>query len=113
MFPGYLGKFIKYVLKNILTINEPERGKDLSDVLYLDPRQALEGARGKYLHRRRSKELIVTVPSGMKESQKIRLKGMGAPGKNGGEAGDLYLRVKIKKPLFERVKNFLKIQPSP
>jgi DnaJ-class molecular chaperone len=111
--PGYLGKFIKYLLKKILSIDEPERGKDLSDVLYLDPRQVLEGARGKYLHRRRSKELIVTVPPGMKEGQKIRLKGMGTPGKDGGEAGDLYLKVKIKKPLFERVKNFLKIQPSP
>jgi len=113
MFPGYLGKFIKHVLKKIHIINEPERGKDLSDVLYLDSRQALEGARGKYLHRRRSKELIVTVPPGMKQGQRIRLKGMGAPGKDGGEAGDLYLRVKIRKPLFERVKNFLKIQPSP
>jgi len=113
MFPGYLGKFIKYLLKKILRINEPERGKDLWDVLYLDPRQAFEGARGKYLHRRRSKELIVTVPPGMKEGQKIRLKGMGAPGKGGGEAGDLFLKVRIKRPLFERVKNFLKIQPSP
>jgi DnaJ-class molecular chaperone len=113
MFPGYLGKFIKYLLKKILRINEPERGKDLWGALYLDPRQALEGARGRYLHRKRSKELIVTVPPGMKEGQKIRLKGMGAPGKGGGEAGDLYLKVKIKKPLFERVKNFLNIQPSP
>ncbi len=109
----YLGKFTKYLLKKILRFNEPERGKDLGDVLYLNSRQALEGARGKYLHRRRSKELIVTVPPGMKEGQKIRLKGMGAPGKDGGEAGDLYLKVKIKKPLFERVKNFLRIQPSP
>jgi curved DNA-binding protein CbpA len=113
MFPGYLGKFIKYLLKKIFRINEPQRGKDLWDVLYLDPRQAFEGAKGKYLHRRRSKELIVTVPPGMKEGQKIRLKGMGAPGKGGGEAGDLFLKVKIKRPLFERVKNFLKIQPSP
>jgi DnaJ-class molecular chaperone len=85
----------------------------VGDIIYLDPRQALEGARGKYIHRRRSKELIVTIPPGMKEGQKIRLKGMGAPGKDGGEAGDLYLKVKIKKPLFERVKNFLKIQSTP
>jgi len=110
---GHLGKFTKYLLKKILSINEPERGKDLSDVLYLDPRQALEGARGKYLHRKRSKELIVTVPPGMKHGQQIRLKGMGAPGKDGGEAGDLYLRVRIRKPLFERVKNLLNIKPSP
>jgi len=112
IFPGYFGKFIKYLLTKIFRINEPERGKNFHDILYLDPRQAFEGARGKYLHRRRSKELIVTVPPGLKEGQKIRLKGMGAPGKGGGEAGDLYLKVKIKKPLFERIKDFLRIQPS-
>ncbi len=113
MLSSYLGRFTKYLLKKTFRINEPERGKDLRDILYLAPRQALEGARGKYLHRRRSKELIVTVPPGMKEGQQIRLKEMGLPGKGGGPAGDLYLRVKIKKPLFERVKNFLKIQASP
>ena len=110
---GHLGKFTNYLLRKTLSINESKRGKDLSDVLYLDPRQALEGARGKYRHRKRSKELIVTVPPGMKHGQQIRLKGMGAPGKEGGEAGDLYLRVKIRKPLFERVKNLLNIRPSP
>jgi DnaJ-class molecular chaperone len=113
MLPGYFGKFIKYLLKNLLSIKEPERGRDVGDIIYLDPRQALEGARGRYLHRTRLKELIITIPPGMKEGQKIRLKGMGAPGKDGGEAGDLYLKVKIKKPLFERVKDFLRIQPTP
>ena len=112
IFPGYFGKLIKYLLRKIFRINAPERGKNFHEILYLDPRQAFEGARGKYLHRRRSKELIVTVPPGLKEGQKIRLKGMGAPGKGGGEAGDLYLKVKIKKPLFERIKDFLRIQPS-
>jgi DnaJ-class molecular chaperone len=90
-------------------MKEPARGKDLEDVIYLDPRQALEGAKGKYLHRKRSKELIITVPSGMKEGQKIRLKGMGEPGKEGGEPGDLYLKVKIKKPLLQRVRELLNI----
>ena len=113
IFPGYFGKFIKYLLKKTLGTKEPERGKDIGEIIYLDPRQALEGARGRYFHRTRSKELIVTIPPGMKEGQKIRLKGMGVPGKNGGEAGDLYLKVKIKKPLFERVKNFLNIQSTP
>jgi DnaJ-class molecular chaperone len=113
LFPGYFGKFIKYLLKKILKIKEPEKGKDVGDIIYLNPRQALDGARGRYLHRTRSKELIITIPPGMKEGQKIRLKGMGAPGKDGGEAGDLYLKVKIKKPLIERVKNFLNIQPTP
>ena len=109
IFPGVAGKFVRYLLKKTLEMSEPVRGKDLQDVIYLDPRQALEGAKGKYLHRKRSKELIITVPSGMKEGQKIRLKGMGEPGKDGGEPGDLYLRVKIKKPLLQRLREFLKI----
>jgi len=109
ILPGVAGKFVRYLLKKTLGMKEPVRGKDLEDVIYLSPRQALEGARGKYLHRKRSKELIVTVPSGMKEGQTIRLKGMGQPGKEGGEPGDLYLKVKIKKPLLQRVRELLNI----
>jgi DnaJ-class molecular chaperone len=109
ILPGVAGKFVRYLLKKPLGLKEPARGKDLEDVIYLDPRQALEGAKGKYLHRKRSKELIITVPPGMKEGQKIRLKGMGKPGREGGETGDLYLKVKIKKPLLERVRELLRI----
>ena len=104
ILPGTVGKVARYFLKKTLHIAEPQRGKDLADVIYLDPQQAFEGGKGKYLHRKRSKELIVTLPPGMKDGKKIRLKGMGEPGKDGGEPGDLYLKVKIKKPLFERVK---------
>ena len=109
ILPGVGGKFVRYLLKKTLGTKDPARGEDLKDVIYLDPRQALEGAKGKYLHRKRSKELIITVPPGMKEGQKIRLKGMGKPGKEGGEPGDLYLKVKIKKPLLERVRKLLNI----
>jgi DnaJ-class molecular chaperone len=45
----------------------------------------------------------------MKEGQRIRLKGMGAPGKDDGEPGDLYLKVKIKKPLLKGIRDLLKI----
>jgi curved DNA-binding protein len=109
VLPGYLGKFTRYLLKRTFGIKEPEKGRDLEDVIYLEPRQAQEGAKGKYLHRKRSKELIVTLPPGLKEGQKIRLKGMGKAGKDGGEPGDLYLKVKIKKPLLQRLREFLKI----
>jgi DnaJ-class molecular chaperone len=109
MFPGFLGKIVRYLLKKTLGMREPQRGKDLGDVIYLNPQQALEGAKGKYPHRKRSKELIVTVPPGMKQGQKIRLKGMGAPGQDGGEPGDLYLKVIIKKPFLEKIRGLLKI----
>jgi DnaJ-class molecular chaperone len=104
IFPGILGKAVRYFLKKTLNIAEPLRGKDLEDVIYLDPQQAFEGGKGKYFHRKRSKELLVNIPPGMKDGQKIRLKGMGEPGKDSGEPGDLYLKVKIKKPLLARLK---------
>jgi hypothetical protein len=34
---------------------------------------------------------------------------MGEPGKEGGDPGDLYLKVRIKKPLLERVRELLNI----
>lgn len=109
ILPGYLGKFTQYLLKKTLGIKKPKRGKDWEDVIFLDPLQAQKGGKGRYIHRRRSKELMVTLPPEIKDGQKIRLKGMGAEGKDGGEPGDLYLKVKIKKPLLQKVGDFLKI----
>jgi len=106
-FPGYLGKLTRFLLKKILGMKESRRGKDWEDVILLTPLQAREGAKGRYNHRRRSKELIITIPPNVKEGQKIRLKGMGEEGKEGGESGDLYLKVKIKKPLLQKVKDLL------
>jgi curved DNA-binding protein len=37
------------------------------------------------------KNIRITIPAGVENGQKIRLKGHGAPGVNGGPAGDLYI----------------------
>lgn len=42
-----------------------------------------------------TKTLSVTIPAGVREGGKIRLSGQGNPGRSGGRAGDLYLKVKI------------------
>jgi DnaJ-class molecular chaperone len=109
VLPGVAGKLLRYLLKGTLGLKEPVKGEDLEDVIYLSPQRALEGGKGRYRHRKRSRELIVTIPPGMKEGQKIRLKGMGKEGKDGGEAGDLYLKVKISKPLLQRLREVLRI----
>ncbi|ATW26507.1 DnaJ C-terminal domain-containing protein [Candidatus Formimonas warabiya] len=41
------------------------------------------------------KEIQVKIPPGIKEGSRIRLKGQGSPGLNGGPAGDLFFRIKI------------------
>lgn len=41
------------------------------------------------------KNVRITIPAGIEDEQKIKLKGYGAPGMNGGTAGDLYITFKI------------------
>lgn len=42
------------------------------------------------------KNVRITIPAGVDNGQKIRLKGYGAPGVNGGPAGDLYITFVIE-----------------
>ncbi len=52
------------------------------------------------------KNIRITVPAGAENGQVIRLKGYGAPGVNGGPAGDLYITFNIAPhPVFKRFEN--------
>jgi curved DNA-binding protein len=42
------------------------------------------------------KNLTVTIPAGVTDGQRIRLAGQGAPGRDGGRPGDLYLIVRLR-----------------
>ncbi len=49
------------------------------------------------------KTFQVKVPAGAKDGTKIRLKGRGEPGRNGGPAGDLYVVARVAdSPVYER-----------
>lgn len=51
----------------------------------------------------KEESLQVHIPAGIDSGQKIRLKGKGMPGRNGGGAGNMLLEVNVlKKPGFER-----------
>jgi DnaJ-class molecular chaperone len=105
---GVFGKLLRYFLRKTWGIEEYRKGKDWQEVLLLTPWQALQGGKIKYIHRRKSRELIVTIPPGIRNRQKLRLKGMGEEGKGGAEAGDLYLKIQIQQSFLKKVKALLR-----
>lgn len=70
---------------------EPERGVDLETHLEILPEEALHGA--EKMLQVGEEFVAVTVPPGIQEGQVIRLVGRGAPGLNGGAAGDMVVTV--------------------
>lgn len=97
-------RLIQYALKKIAGSIGGGAGKDVYETITLEEQEAARGGKVVYLDQRRSRELSIAIPPGIREGQLIRLKGMGEgpPGK-----GDLYLRVEIRRPLFKKVREFL------
>jgi DnaJ-class molecular chaperone len=107
-FPGAFGRLTKWALK-MAGIQFPERGKDRKDVISLTPQEAVKGGDIQYTYRKggKPKNLVVKIPPGTKNDQRIRLKGMGTVGKDGGQSGDLFLQVRIRLSLYQRIKGLL------
>jgi curved DNA-binding protein CbpA len=104
---GSIGKLARFFLKQFSGIELPEEGTDINDTISLSPEHARQGGPYAYYLRKKDKKLVVQIPPGVKHDQSIRLTGMGEDGKGGGNAGNLYLKIRIRKPLRERLKDFL------
>jgi DnaJ-class molecular chaperone len=103
---GNAGKISRFLMQKILGLQLPENGADVHDHLYLNSQQAMLGGPYAYYLSRKSKKLVVKIPPGIRSGQLIRLAGMGQDGKGGGQPGDLFLKVHIRKPLLKSIKNF-------
>ncbi len=82
----------------------PRRGEDLSAEVSLPFRQAVEGAQLSLRvddPRTGPRTVNARVPAGVRDGQKIRLRGKGRPGSPGAEPGDLVVAVHVATdPLF-------------
>ncbi|UCD32031.1 MAG: J domain-containing protein [Desulfobacterales bacterium] len=105
--PNRLKKLSRLLLKTIGGVELQENGANIKDVIHLTPEQARQGGPFAYFFRKKSKKLVVKIPPGVREGQRIRLAGMGEGGKGGGTSGDLYLEVKIKQPLLQKIKGMI------
>ncbi|MCG6894830.1 MAG: DnaJ domain-containing protein [Desulfobacteraceae bacterium] len=85
----------------------PRKGQDINDEILLSEETAAAGGPYAYRSRARGKKLIVKIPPGIRQGQRIRLAGMGKRGRGGGPAGDLYLRVKIRRPLLRKMRRWI------
>ena len=83
-------------------VRMPRRGVDLQSEVTVDFRDAVLGCT-KELSVRSSegdRTIKVRIPAGVRNEGKIRLRGQGGKGADGGPDGDLVLKVKVRKHLY-------------
>jgi curved DNA-binding protein CbpA len=104
-----LNMFQKHIAKKY-GLEIPENGRDAYDVIKITSEEAAAGGKVGYrfMGRDNTRDLLVKIPAGIREGQKIKLKGLGGEGKNGGAPGDLYLKVKIRVPFLKKIGEFFK-----
>jgi len=105
--PLATGKLSRYLIEKLTGVELPQAGTDVTEVIHLTPQEAGEGGPYPYYYRKKSKKLVVMLPKGLREGQRIRLGGMGEEGKGGAKPGDLYLSVRIRKSLMQRLKDLI------
>jgi curved DNA-binding protein len=79
--------------------NRPIEGDDLRYDMEIDFMEAFYGGEKRISYQdpntNQMSSIKVKIPKGIKDQQKLRLKGKGMPGVNGGPPGDLYINVNV------------------
>jgi DnaJ-class molecular chaperone len=100
-------RLIELVRRYVGHMRPTKDGGHQHDTIALTPELAHTGGPYAYLARHRKKKLVVKIPPNVRAGQMIRLAGMGQGGQNGGRSGDLYLQVRIKTSLVDKLKTGL------
>jgi curved DNA-binding protein len=80
----------------------PRRGRDSEHTLQITLEEAFHGAT-RALEWENGRKIEAKIPRGVKTGSRVRLKGQGERGRDGGEPGDLYLIIDVRPHnLFKR-----------
>lgn len=80
----------------------PRRGRDVEAQVEIDLPLAVRGGATTLVMSGRDR-VEVKVPAGIRDGQSLRLQGLGEPGRNGGPAGDLFVKVRVgEHPAYRR-----------
>ncbi len=84
----------------------PRRGSDLRAEITVDFQTSVLGGRQRVVmsdDQGESKTIEISIPAGIEDGKKIRLRGQGGPGATGGPPGDLLITVHVSEhPVFRR-----------
>ena len=87
-------------------------GEDLTARIEIPFKLAIDGGKTDVRLDRdgKTETISVTIPQGLPDGGRMRLRGQGLPGSGGGPAGDLLLEVRVQPhPLFSRVGDMLEV----
>jgi len=83
--------------------NRPVHGRDYESTVRISLEDAHRGAtlNLEIGHEEGERTLHVTIPPGTTQGRKLRLRGRGGPGRQGGSPGDIYLHIELAPhPVF-------------
>jgi curved DNA-binding protein CbpA len=103
-----VGRLARHLIERLTGVVLPEVGQDAQDTIRLSPEKARQGGPYAFFYRKQKKKLVVKIPPGIRQGQRIRLAGLGGAGRGGGPPGDLYLRVEIEQPFLARWRDRVK-----
>ncbi len=94
--------------RNYHTYHTGIKGRDLVYELPVTLEEAAKGAKKtiSYNAGGMRETISINIPAGVKDGQKLRVRGKGEPGPYGGPRGDLYVQIRLlEHPLFRREGN--------